>query len=96
MKIMARFRIDWLESGLTEILEQSDRDDVDGYIACRFGDNYSDKVAKVTKVADNTEQGVFDTAALTKAPAPKVAPKVADTAPETPQTTDETAQPASN
>ena len=49
---MARFKITWLETGVEEIVNQSDRDTVDGYIECRFGANFDPKKAKVEFVSD--------------------------------------------
>jgi hypothetical protein len=67
--MMAKFEITWIGADGTEIKEivnQSDRDTVEGYIDCRFGASYDPKKAKVRLVGDKAEE---------PAPAPKPASK---------------------
>lgn len=53
---MAIFKLDWLNPDgsvkATEVVNQADRDTVDGYIDCRFGASYDKKKAKVTLIED--------------------------------------------
>jgi len=65
-KEMAKFRITWLVTGETEEVVQSDRDTVEGYIACRFGASYDESKAKVELV----EEGA-SVAPQEEAPAPQ-------------------------
>jgi hypothetical protein len=52
---MAKFKITWLKTGVEEIVNQADRDTVEGYIDCRFGANFDPKVAKVELVGAKKE-----------------------------------------
>jgi hypothetical protein len=49
---MAKFKVTWLATGVEEIVNQADRDTVQGYIDSRFGFNYDPKKAKVELVVD--------------------------------------------
>lgn len=83
---MAKFRITWLVTGETEEVVQSDRDTVEGYIACRFGASYDESKAKVELVEDGASVAPQEEAPAPQEEAPVKKPSKKDKEQENEQT----------